>query len=68
MERIIVVGALIIALAVAFMFRWTVISHDGETVAVFRLDRWTGAMTVCLPFECRNLQERLQPLPGSKSQ
>jgi hypothetical protein len=67
MERVIVVGALIIALAVAFMFRWTVTPISGEATVVFRLDRWTGAVTACFPVGCRKIQE-LEPLPGSKSQ
>jgi hypothetical protein len=44
----ILIGALTIAVALAFLFRWQVeirIDRGGEYI--YRLDRWTGALVHC---------------------
>ena len=49
-------GALIIALTVALMFRWTIVvgpttgeATDYPLQGIYRLDRWTGGVTWCRP-------------------
>lgn len=39
-------GAAIIALSIAFTFRWTIVPATPLTGAV-RLDRWTGTVVFC---------------------
>jgi hypothetical protein len=44
----IIAGALIIAAAIVFSARWSIVPatvHNG----VYRLDRWTGSVVWCLP-------------------
>ena len=38
-----VIAALIVAVAILFVFRWDVPSTGG----IIRLDRWTGNVTLC---------------------
>lgn len=41
-------SALIIALAIVFTGRWEITSApNAQTLAVYRLDRWTGQVRVC---------------------
>lgn len=43
-NRTIVLAAIVIALAQLFIFRWEISSSSTLT---FRLDRWTGKVTMC---------------------
>jgi len=45
----VVVGAIIISVALLVLFRWELVVAGNGTgsVAVFRLDRWTGASVSC---------------------
>lgn len=41
-------SALIVALAIAFTFRWDVTAPDtANALSVIRLDRWTGSIELC---------------------
>jgi hypothetical protein len=45
-----IVGAVIVAVVVAFGTRWSVSTLGTQTTsAIYRLDRWTGAITWCVP-------------------
>jgi len=48
-SRAIIIGAAIIAAAVLFLFRWEIqpAVHDLGTSLAYRLDRWTGTVTIC---------------------
>jgi hypothetical protein len=50
----IIIGALIIAATIAFLFRWSVVvgpttgeRTDYPLQGIYRLDRWTGSVTWC---------------------
>jgi len=45
----ILLGAVIIAAAIAFSFRGEVAVVGGEPPLSYRLDRWTGAIALCVP-------------------
>lgn len=63
----IIVGAVLIAASILLANRWAALSPSAGLGAAIRLDRWTGAMTLCtidasslkgtsvagLPLECR---------------
>jgi hypothetical protein len=40
----VVVAGVIIAVALAFLFRWHIVTSDARIV---RIDRWTGKIQIC---------------------
>jgi hypothetical protein len=49
----IIVGSVIIAAAILFVFRWEVLKFN-EGPGILRLDRWTGTAVLCTPRPAAN--------------
>lgn len=42
-----IIGAIIIAAAILFVFRWEIATAGADRDSVLILNRWTGTVTVC---------------------
>jgi hypothetical protein len=45
----ILIGFMIVAVSLMFSLRWQVATTGAESGAVYRLDRWSGEITWCVP-------------------
>jgi hypothetical protein len=43
------IGLMAVAASLAFAFRWEVATTSAANGAVYRLNRWNGALTWCVP-------------------
>jgi hypothetical protein len=45
----IMIGLIIVAACVAYTFRWEIATTSAANGAIYRLNRWNGAITWCVP-------------------
>jgi hypothetical protein len=45
----VMIGLMAVAASLAFAFRWEVATTSAANGAVYRLNRWNGAITWCVP-------------------